>query len=138
MAHDELRKLSIENKKFYYDLHGKKLIKCFTLLVVTARADPESHHSIFFDAVGGLAASTSVHTDYEFNMKQFSALICFRKCIIIHNLAHLDCQCAIYTQLVCKTSQCDGLWSEKAAGPIWLNYSELSLNELLTKLEGTN
>jgi hypothetical protein len=34
MTHDELRKFSIENKKFYYDLHGKKLIKCFTLLVV--------------------------------------------------------------------------------------------------------
>ena len=34
MTHDELRKFSIENKKFYYDLHGKKLIKCSAFLVV--------------------------------------------------------------------------------------------------------
>ncbi len=34
MTHNELRKFSIENKKFYYDLHGKILIKCSDFLVV--------------------------------------------------------------------------------------------------------
>ena len=35
MTHDELRKFSIENKKFYYDLHGKISKLCYAILVVT-------------------------------------------------------------------------------------------------------
>jgi len=41
MIHDELRKFSIENKKFYYDLHGKNSKLCFTLLVVIINNNEE-------------------------------------------------------------------------------------------------
>jgi hypothetical protein len=47
MIHDECSKISIENKKFYYDLHREKIKKCSTLVVVTVgcmNRDPRSDY----------------------------------------------------------------------------------------------